>query len=328
MADAAPDEDELFEDEPRRQRFSQRSKHHQRNKTTRTHERRRAGAAYSADMDALPVGQVVQVHSRFVDVELAGAVARCVVRKTLLRARETTVVVGDRVRVRQDGSAEAVIEDVLPRATVLTRADSFRQTEQHPIVANAAQMLIVASLREPRVKWGLVDRMLIAAQSGGLAPLVCLNKIDLAGEGDDAESEAALRHYAALGVATARTSVARGEGIAALADLLRGRVTVLAGHSGVGKSSLIRAVEPGLDLRVGEVSAWSQKGRHTTTSARRYDLAGGGAVIDTPGVKLFGLWGITRDNLDAFFPDVVAGSAPEWRAASRLRILESLPEPP
>jgi ribosome biogenesis GTPase len=102
----------------------------------------------------------------------------------------------------------------------------------------------------------------------------------------------------------------------------------LAGHSGVGKSSLIRAVQPQLDLRVGEVSTYTDKGRHTTTSARRYvlDLEGGGSVIDTPGVKLFGLWGVTRENLDEFFPDVEDDSAPEWRRESYKRIAESLRE--
>jgi ribosome biogenesis GTPase len=101
-------------------------------------------------------------------------------------------------------------------------------------------------------------------------------------------------------------------------------VTVLAGHSGAGKSSLIAAVQPGLDLRIGEVSALTDKGRHTTTSARWYDLDMGGAVIDTPGVKLFGLWNVTAENLGEFFPDVEAGTAPAWREESFRRIAASL----
>jgi ribosome biogenesis GTPase len=92
----------------------------------------------------------------------------------------------------------------------------------------------------------------------------------------------------------------------------------------VGKSSLIRSIQPQLDLRVGEVSRYTDKGRHTTTSARRYLLDFGGAVIDTPGVKLFGLWGVTRENMDDFFPDVAAGIAPAWRKASYERIAASL----
>ena len=110
--------------------------------------------------------------------------------------------------------------------------------------------------------------------------------------------------------------------------LLKDRTTVLAGHSGVGKSSLVRAVQPELDLRVGAISGYTGKGRHTTTSARRYRLAGGGDVIDTPGVKLFGLWAVTEENLAAFFPDVREGRAPAWRVESYGRILESITSGP
>jgi len=226
------------------------------------------------------------------------------------------------------GSAsEGVIEQALSRATILTRADSFKGLGQHPIVANAQQMLIVASLRQPGVKWGLIDRMIIAAQGGKLVPIVCLNKMDLGDVGaeDSTHAEAALAHYDRLGILTLRTSIESSVGLDELRALLHGRETVLAGHSGVGKSSLIRAVQPGLDIRVGEISRYNDKGRHTTTSARRYELDFGGAVIDTPGVKLFGLWGVTRDNLLEFFPDVASDTAPSWRRESYDRIGESLP---
>jgi ribosome biogenesis GTPase len=325
------------------QRFSDRNKHAQANKMIKTAAKRAVadeGAGAGGDVSRLPVGEVVQVYSLYLDVRSAGRTYLCSVRKTMAKVSATGIVVGDRVRFRASGvidaqgRPEAIIEQILPRDTILTRADSFKGADQHPIVANAEQMLIVVSLRHPAVKWGLVDRMLIAAQSGKLKPIICLNKIDL--EGLDAgpqgaeirDADASLAHYATLGATTLKTSADQNIGLDALRDLLENHTTVLAGHSGVGKSSLIRALQPSLDIRVGEISAYTAKGRHTTTSARRYDLDFGGAVIDTPGVKHFGLWGVTRDNLEDFFPDLASenppDTAPAWRRQSYQRIAESL----
>jgi len=138
-------------------------------------------------------------------------------------------------------------------------------------------------------------------------------------------ARAAMGHYRNLGVGTLETSVVEKLGLEELKEVLRGGPTVLAGQSGVGKSSLIGSIEPGLDLRIGAISGYTGKGRHTTSSAKRYRLSDGNYVIDTPGVKLFGLWGVSRDNLSEYFPDVVNGKAPPWRVESYERILESLP---
>jgi ribosome biogenesis GTPase len=266
-----------------------------------------------------------------------------VVRKTQNKVTGGDIIVGDFVRFRdlgtkdEAGRPEGVIEALLPRKTVLTRSDSFKQIESHPVVANAEQMLIVVSVREPEVKWGLVDRMIIAAQSGGLVPIVCLNKVDLITPHAEAKRSGApakrsaapdpdevLRHYESLNIKTLQTSIPDNLNIGALGELLRNRTTVLAGHSGVGKSSLIRALQPALDLRIGAISGYTGKGRHTTTSTRRYVLEIGGQVIDTPGVKLFGLWDVTRENLIEHFPDVESGTAPPWRQESYERIKASL----
>lgn len=281
----------------------------------------RAGGAAAMDIETLPVGQVTQVFSLYCRVFHPTGERVCVVRKTLTKLADTNIVVGDEVNFR-DGAAgnEPVIERIRPRRTLLTRAAAHGGRDQ-PIVANADQMLIVAALREPRVKWGLIDRMIVAARSGGLEPIVCLNKWDLVLPDD---STAEMDHYAKMGIRVCRTSVATGAGLDELRELLRGKTTVLAGHSGVGKSSLIGAIQPGLDLRIGRVSEQTEKGRHTTTSARRYDLSIGGCVIDTPGVKLFGLSGVTRERLLELFPDVAAGEAPVWRQESYQRIAESL----
>jgi ribosome biogenesis GTPase len=313
------------------QRFSNRSKTAQHDKMMRTAALRTAAdAAGTTDVETLPIGEVIQVHSLFCEVEHEGTIYLCVTRKTLSRVADTAIVVGDRVRFRGGGTKddlgrpEAVIEQVMPRLTVLTRTESFKGVQQHPIVANAEQMLIVASIVEPEVKWGLVDRMLIAAQSGGLKPIVCLNKVDQSQGPELEEAQACLRHYGSIGIVSLETSATTGDGLPLLRELLKDRATVLSGHSGVGKSSLIRAIQPQLDIRIGEISEYTAKGRHTTTSARRYVLDYGGAVIDTPGVKVFGLWGVTPDNLDEYFPDVAAKTAPQWRNESYQRILESL----
>jgi ribosome biogenesis GTPase len=268
------------------ERFTERSKHGQANKTLKTAQAR---AAEPNDIDDLPIGEVTQVFSLFCEVLHAGGSVLCVVRKTLSKVSNTALVVGDRVRFRpgenhgelvsdkpaENGAADldatkGVVEQIMPRKTVLTRTDSFKGVQQHPIVANADQMLIVAALHRPKTKWGLIDRMLIAAQAGGLIPILCLNKVDLdKGEEDDEIkfARAALDHYRSMNIRAIETSIINSVGLNEIRELLVDRVTVLAGHSGVGKSSLISAVVPGLVLKVGEVSEQTEKGRHTTTSA-------------------------------------------------------------
>ena len=340
-----------------RQTFNKRNKFHQHNKTLATAAERMADAARTAERKKLPVGRVLQVYSLYSDVEpLDGDVAAKALERTgsglvLCTARRTMrkliseelgeFCVGDRVRFTPTGGTaqlpgggraefqvEGVIEAVLPRQTILTRVDSFVDAKQDPIVANADAFLIVASMHNPFPRFGLIDRMLVAAKAGGLRPAVVVNKSDLADAADDAAGTlAALEHYRTLGVTAFTTSIETGDGLDALRDYLAGQTTVLAGHSGVGKSSLIRAVQPKLDLAVGVVSeAHGGKGRHTTTSAKWFalDHPQGGAVVDTPGVKVFGLWGVTADELIDFFPDVAAKTAPAWRVESYGRIRESL----
>ena len=324
------------------EKYGRRSKHAEDAKTAKTadlYEQKRLKKAAR-----LPMGRVVQVYSLFLDVEPLGDPAApapprgrhlCVVRKTLRKVSATQPVVGDRVRFAVTGGRakdpldeaatlpEGVIEHVEDRRTVLTRAAILGDPRPDPIVANAGRFLIVASLLNPWPRWGLVDRMLIAATGGGLEPVIVLNKTDL----DDGDALPAARpvlgHYRdVLGVETLETSVEAGVGLTNLRALLDGRETVLAGHSGVGKSSLIAAVVPGLDLRVAAVSQTHDKGRHTTTSARRFPLPAGGAVIDTPGVKVFGLWNVTPESLlEVHYPDVKAGTAPDWRRESYDKVL-------
>src|SRR4051794_28684414 len=211
------DEDRIEQTE----RFKSRNKTLQQDKILRT-ALLRAEEESGIDLESLPNGEVIQVHSLFSQVEHQGVVHLCVIRKTLTKMRDTHVVVGDRVRFQDvtkrddaggntgggdpDAPPEGVIEQILPRRTVLTRADSYKGITQHPIVANAEQMLIVASLRQPRIKWGLIDRMIVAAKSGGLLPIVCLNKIDLA---EPAAAAAAAAAAAEDAVADGNASAAR-----------------------------------------------------------------------------------------------------------------------
>lgn len=313
-------------------RFSKRSKFAHQVKMRQTAQKRLVKEEVASDIESLPIGEVIQVFSVFCEVLAAGVTYLATARRTMQRLASTAVVVGDQVRLRPSGHVhetglpEAAIEQVLPRKTVLLRQDSFHKQRVDPIVANAEQMLIVTSILQPNVKWGLVDRMLIAAESGGLTPIVCLNKIDLAPPDSPqlAEADEVLAHYQSLGLSTLKTSADSNVGIDLLREELKEHRTVLAGHSGVGKSSLIRNIFPDLDIKVGAVSGFNDKGRHTTSSARRYPLPFGGEVIDTPGIRHFGLVDVTPDSLLAFFPDVEAETAPEWRVESYQRILASL----
>ncbi len=252
-----------------------------------------------------PAPMVVSVTAGTCRVEIDGQVVDCVIRGSLT-AQETgatnAVAVGDRVIVADDGAGGFVVEDVLPRRTVLARRDrAFQQV----IVANADQLLIVSSWREPAIWLELVDRYLIAATRYGLEPVVCVNKADLIE--DEAEFEATLQPYHDLGHGVLRTSALTSEGVDDLRNRLQDRMTVLAGLSGTGKSSLLSAVQPGLDLRTGEVSTWRgrDEGRHTTTQATMLRLEAGGYVVDTPGIREFGLAGLRKGELQDYFPEIV-----------------------
>lgn len=271
----------------------------------------------------------------------AGRPWECTVRRvlrTLLIAERAPVAVGDRVWFSDqsrlhDGASAGVIERVEPRRTALSRRE-FRG-RQHTLVANADQLLIVASVAQPNLKPHLIDRYLIAAAKGDLRPIIAFHKCDLledpvaapesafptpvtredrpaddetADEDDEGGDETltvslddVIAEYEALGYCCIPTSIRDGRGLERLRAELTGRVTVLSGQSGVGKSSLINAVQPGLDLAVQEVSRENEKGRHTTTHARLLRLDFGGYVVDTPGIRQFDLWAVEPGELEVFF---------------------------
>jgi ribosome biogenesis GTPase len=224
-----------------------------------------------------------------------------------LSAQETgftnVVAVGDHVIVSPDGAGRGVVEAVLPRRSVLARPDVFASHLQQVIVANADQLLIVASWREPAVWLELIDRYLIAAERHNLLPVICVNKVDLAEDEDICRAK--LRPYVDLGYRVLFTSALTGAGVDELRDLLRDKTTVLAGLSGVGKSSLLAAVQPGLRLRTADVSD-SGEGRHTTTQVTLLKLDPGGFVVDTPCIREFGVSGLEKGELIRFYPEIAA----------------------
>jgi ribosome biogenesis GTPase len=192
---------------------------------------------------------------------------------------------------------EGFIERVEPRHGLLTRASRGRE---HVLVANVDQVVIVVALVEPDLKPHLIDRYLASAAQGGIKPIICLNKADLV---DAAPIQPLIGLYSQLGIPTLLTSAATGLGIDRLREHLRGRQTVFSGQSGVGKSSLLNAIQPGLGLYVREVSETTQKGRHTTTTAQLLRLDFGGWVVDTPGIRQFQLWDILPEEVEGFFPE-------------------------
>lgn len=254
------------------------------------------------DASVCRLGRVLRVQGLHSAVQLdGGELRRCATRrllKTLATDQRHVVAAGDRVWVRPEGADEGIIERVEPRHGVLSRASRGRQ---HVLVANVDQLIVVVSAAEPRLKPHLVDRYLVTAEKSGIAPIVCINKVDLV---DAAELQPVVGVYSQLGYRVLLASAARGWGVEPLERMLRERQSVFAGQSGVGKSSLLNAIEPGLDLRVRAVSAENEKGRHTTTTAELIPLAGGGFVFDTPGIRQFQLWDVIPQEIAGFFRDL------------------------
>lgn len=288
------------------------------------HERRRAiwtaaletleEAAEVEDGTASPMaeikgsrGRVIEVSTGLCRVALDGHTVLCAMRGTL-SAGETgytnIVAVGDEVIVSVDACGQGAVEAVAPRRTALVRRDVFNAHLQQVIVANVDQLLIVSSWLEPPLWLELLDRYLITAERNNLLPIICLNKIDLAES--RAACHAALQPYVEMGHRVLFSSALSREGIEDLREVLRDHSTVLAGLSGVGKSSLLRAVQPGLHVRTGEVNSRRQEGRHTTSQVTLLMLGMGGSVVDTPGIREFGLFGLGRQDLVQFYPDILA----------------------
>jgi ribosome biogenesis GTPase len=246
-------------------------------------------------------------------VVMAVAAARCrvfrdgdeidaIVPPHIAMRQTSALAVGDRVDLVQDGEMWRV-EAVLPRRSVLARPDPLNRHMQRLIAANIDVVVHVAAIKAPPLKPRLIDRFLIAIQRGGALPVICVNKVDLV---DEAHREAELHKldlYAAIGVPVIPCSTRTGEGLDDLRLQVEGRTSALVGHSGVGKSSILNALDERLMLATRAVQRHGT-GRHTTTRSTLYDFGGGTYLIDTPGIREFGLWDLDRESLRDYFPEL------------------------
>jgi ribosome biogenesis GTPase len=254
------------------------------------------------DPDVSQPGRVLSVHGLTSLVEAEDrSRCKCTTRR-LLRTLSTdqrhVVVAGDRVRFRRVDANEGVIERIEPRQTVLSRTSRGRQ---HTIVANVDQLLIVGSAAEPTLKPNLIDRFIVSAHHNRLQPLIVINKVDLI---DAADLQPLIGVYSQMGYDVLATSIVTGRGIEQLREALLHRSSAICGQSGVGKSSLLNAIDPNLELHTAKVSEENEKGRHTTTTARLLPITGGGYVVDTPGIRQFQLWDIIPAEVPGYFRDL------------------------
>lgn len=222
----------------------------------------------------------------------------------------TPVAVGDEVHViTQEQCDEDEVGHVLPRRTILARPDAMVPGRQRVIVANVDVVAIVASVKTPPLRPRLIDRYLVAIEQGGATPLVVVNKVDLVSADEREATLAALHPLRALGVEWIECSALQHHGLDRLREELRDKTVAFVGHSGVGKSSVVNALAPDLAVDTGAVTDHSGKGTHTTTSSSLYEIGNGTRLIDTPGIRSFGLQGLTPDELRDYFHefDAVAG---------------------
>jgi len=253
------------------------------------------------DAECIPA-RVIRVHGLTTVVrDQLDRTFECSIRgllKSLATELQHVVVAGDRVMIKPLNDSQAVIQRVEQRSTTISRTSRGRQ---QIIVSNVQQVLIVCSAAEPRLKPNLVDRFLVSCEKARLPPVICINKVDLV---DAADLQPAAGVWGQLGYQVVFSSAKTGAGIYQLKQLMAGRDSVVAGQSGVGKSSLLNQIEPNLGLRVGHVSEESQKGRHTTTTAELIPLSAGGYVVDTPGIRQFQLWDVIAEEVEGFFREI------------------------
>ncbi|MDX1991975.1 MAG: ribosome small subunit-dependent GTPase A [bacterium] len=220
--------------------------------------------------------------------------------------RVDPVAVGDEVIFTDATDGTGLITEILPRRSELTRRVPGPKPLEQVFVANVDQVLTVFAAAQPKPRWPMLDRYLASAEASEIPAIIVITKLDLV-RGKKAEREIieTANSYAAIGYPVLMTSATEGDGLAPLKAMLAGKQSALMGMSGVGKSTLLNAIQPGLGLRVSEINTRIDKGRHTTTHLEMFPLEMGGTIIDTPGIKLFGLWNTEADDIPPLFREFV-----------------------
>ncbi len=216
------------------------------------------------------------------------------------------LAVGDNVEFEpeDEGEKAALITAILNRHNCINRQSPSHRMQQHIVAANIDQSLLIVTMKDPRTSQGFIDRWLVTCEAYHVPAVLLFNKTDLYRKKEEEKFHAWKEMYMAIGYPIVRMSVAKGEGLDDVSRLLTGNISLVSGHSGVGKSSFLNTLFPGLALKTQDVSGWSGKGIHTTTFAEMFDLPDGGRIIDTPGMREFGLFDIGKAELSGYFPEM------------------------
>lgn len=216
------------------------------------------------------------------------------------------LAVGDVVEIESENELEgsATIINIQPRRNYINRQSPRHKFQQHIIAANLDQSVLFVTLKEPRTSQGFIDRFLVACEMYHVPAVIVFNKADLHKKKEDAKFQEWKQMYESVGYRVILVSVNNNTGIEEVNEILKNKISLLSGHSGVGKSSFINIIFPELSLKTQDISGWSGKGIHTTTFAEMYDLPFGGKIIDTPGMREFGLIDISKQELSHYFPEM------------------------
>jgi ribosome biogenesis GTPase len=263
-----------------------------------------SGHGGEEEATGLVEGMVTWIGAGVCRVERNGEEISCTVGEELARSQRTDLAIGDRVRILQLEDGSERVKDVLPRRTVLSRADPLNGRLERVLAANVEIVVIVASVQSPPLRPGLLDRFLIAIRRGGPRPVICVNKVDLLSESGWQEAESLVAPYRELEIPVHLCSARCRVGVEPLLAELGESLCVFVGHSGVGKSSLLNAIDPELGLAEGEVSESLGKGRHTTSASNLYRLSTGARIIDTPGIRELGIQHLGGEEVRDSFPEL------------------------